>query len=169
MSEDTTPYEIDASQDLQAYPVWRQAAIQAVAEFPYGAVIPHAWLCANLEIQDRAGLMSAEKHRELDFEMLRKMDGFRDVMLSEHKRYLVNIRGVGYSIVEPPHQTDAAMRRLRLDLHRAIGKTMAALVHINDTVLTIDALRENTEAKSKLAWLRTVGVKRIAKQPQEEQ
>jgi hypothetical protein len=144
-------------------PIWRQAAMDAVVEFGYGATIPREWLLGNLGIEVNKGPMTAEQHQADAFEMLRKVEGFRDAMLYEHKRLLVNVRGVGYKIIEPPHQTDAAMRRLAVDLGKTISKTMAALVNINDAVLGIEDARENAEAKNKVAWLNTVGIKQLEK------
>lgn len=149
----TDPVKID--------PVWRQAADDAVHEFDYGEMIPHSWIGEHLEIDPREGKLTIERHRELDFDLLRKMDGFRDALLYEHKRYLVNVRGVGYKIIEPPHQTTAAMRALSRDMRRSIAKAMSALVNIDETALQLDDARENAEARARVAWLNTVGAKRL--------
>lgn len=164
MSEDLTPYTSDLPEELSAYPVWRQAALDAVATFAYGDTITHAWLAEHLEIATREGLMSVEKHRQLDFEVLRKVDGFRDVMLSEHKRYLVNVRGHGYRIVAPPQQTGEAIRRLSVDVQRSVGKAMAALVHVNEQVLSLEDMRENADAKARVGWLNAIGIKQLRPQ-----
>jgi hypothetical protein len=89
------------------------------------------------------------------------MDGFKSTMLVEYQWYLSNVRGEGYRVVPPPQQTPAAMAVLHRELRKSMVKAMNALVHINEAVLTLDAAKENAEAKAKLAWLGTVGVRRI--------
>jgi hypothetical protein len=146
---------------LPLHPIWIQAAATAVCEFGYGDIIPHAWIYAHLEIEEPKGPITAEKHRTLAFDLLRKMDGFRDAMLEKHLCYLINVRGVGYKVIEPPYQTSAAMLRLQRELSKSLSAAMSALVHVNDTHLSLEDARENSEAKAKLAWLKTVGRKQL--------
>lgn len=146
---------------MKLHPVWRQAAMEAVAAFQYGETIPHDWLLEHLEIETPTGLMTAADHRAGQFELLRRVDGFKDVMLTDYQRYLVNVRGAGYKIIEPPHQTAAALRRLQTDLRKSLNAAMSALVHIDETALSLDASRENAEAKAKLKWFRTVGMQKL--------
>lgn len=152
---------------LSEYPVWRQAAKDACAEFAYGDIIPLNWIREHLEIEEPVGLMSAETHRKLSFDLLQKVDGFRTCMIEEHKRMIVNVRGVGYKVVEPPSQTDAAMNRFRREFYKAWGQAMTNLVHINESMLSLDEARANAEAKAKLAWFKSKGVKHIEHQPQQ--
>lgn len=161
----------DEDQDgLSEHPVWRQAAKDAVREFDYGDVIPHSWIAEHLEIEDPTGWVgTVDAYRALAFDLLRKMDNFRAVMLTEHKRYMVNVRGLGYKIIEPPHQTDAAMLRLQDEMRRSLAKAMSALVHINETAISMDDARENAEAKAKLAWINTIGVKKLARVPDSDE
>lgn len=151
------------SDEIKLDPIWRQAARDAVDAFSYGDVIPHDWLHEHLEIKPRAGKMTLSQHRALDFELLKKMEGFRDALLYEHRRYLTSVRAIGYKIIEPPDQTGAAMGRLSADMRRSVKKAMAALVYIDETALSIEHHRENAEAKARVAWLRSVGAKQIAK------
>ena len=163
---DTNLIEFEIPDALDEHPIWRQAAKEAVAEFAYGDTIPHTWIAEHLEIANPQGWIgTVDAYRALAFDLLRKMDNFRAVLLEEHKRYLVNVRGLGYKIIEPPHQTDAAMLRLQDELRRSLAKAMSALVHVNESAISLEDARENAEAKAKLAWLNTVGVKRIAKDP----
>lgn len=143
-------------------PIWRQAALDALQTFAYGDIIPHEWLNEHLDIQEPEGRITVEEYRLHAFELLRKVDGFRNELLTQHQRYLVNVRGIGYKIIEPPHQTEAAMCKLQKDLRRTISQAMAALVHINDTALSLDDARENADAKAKLAALRMLHVNQLA-------
>lgn len=156
--------DMDMAGQVQEYPIWRQAATDSMKEFGYGDTIPHEWLWAHLEIDppdDWRGSMDDFKSHQ--FDLLTKMDGFRSVLLEEHKRFLVNERGIGYKIVLPKMQTSEAMHRLHNELRRNLLKTMRALVHVNETVLSLEEAKENAEAKAKVSWLNTMGVKRLEK------
>ena len=158
--------DIDNGTDqLSEYPIWRQAAKDATSEFAYGDTIPLAWIREHLEIEEPEGLMSVETHRRLSFDLLQKVDGFRSCMLEDYKRMIVNVRGVGYKVIEPPNQTDAAMKRFRRDFYKSWGQAMTNLVHINESMLSLDEARANAEAKAKLAWFKSTGAKQIEHQP----
>ncbi len=146
---------------LSVDPIWRQAAIDACVAFRYGETIPHAWLFEHLQIVEPVGVVDAEHWRAHAWDVLRKVERFRDCMMEEHKRYLVNLRGEGYVVVEPGHQTGIAMGRLHRKLRKQVSDAMAALIHIDDTVLSLDEARENAEAKGKMGWFRTVALKQL--------
>ena len=152
----------DSPEELQLYPVWKQAAKLAIEAFEYGDVIPLEWLREHLEVEEPEGLMTSEQHRRLAFDLLQKVDGFRSTMLEQHKRLTVNVRGVGYKIIQPPHQTDAAMKRFQREFHKSWNQAMTGLVHINESLLTLEDSRENAEAKAKLAWFKSFGAKRLS-------
>lgn len=147
--------------ELTLHPVWRQAAITAVKAFEYGDIIPLEWIREHLEIDEPVGLMTVERHRELQFDLLQKVESFKAIMLEEHKRFLVNVRGVGYKIIAPPHQTNAAMKRFQREFHKSLSQAMSALVHINESVLTLEDARDNAEAKAKLGYLKAIGKQSI--------
>jgi hypothetical protein len=136
--------------------VWTLAATRAVSQFSYGDTIPLEWVRANLEINelDEDDLMTVKQHRSLAFDLLRKTEMFKQTMLETHKRLLVNIRGCGYKVVEPPHQTEAAMRKFISSFHKNLHQAMTALVHINESALTLDDTRRNIEAKARLQYLK---------------
>jgi len=147
----------DMDQDEQDYqalpldPIWRQAAQEVIAEFRYGDIIPLDWLQNHLNIKRPTGAITYLEHQALAFEMLSRIEGLRDELLTRHRRYLQNIRGVGYKIVEPPRQTQVAMAKLQKELRRAIAQTMSALVHVNETALSLEDARANAEARAKVA------------------
>ena len=142
--------------ELDLFPIWKQAAKVAASEFNYGDLIPLEWVRANLEIDDldEDAKMSVKQHRELAFDLLRKTEMFKQTMLETHKRLLVSIRGCGYKVIEPPHQSDAAMRKFITSFHKNWHQAMTALVHINESALTLDDTRRNIEAKAKLQHLK---------------
>lgn len=148
---------------VSLYPVWRQAAAQALAEFDYGDTIPLAWIREHLEIEEPAGLLTVEQHRQLQFDLLQKVENFKAQMLEEHKRLLISVRSVGYKIVEPPHQTDAAMRRFQREFRKSLQQAMAALIHIDESALTLEDARDNADAKAKMAYFKAFGNKHLEK------
>lgn len=147
--------------DLPLDPIWRQAAQDAIAEFKYGDIIPREWLVANLHIAEPQHKITVAEYQRLSFDMLTKMDGFKDEMLTRHHRYLINIRGIGYKIVEPPHQTNAAMTRMQRELRKAIANAMSAVVNINATALTIEESRANAEARAKIGAFASLHLKKL--------
>ena len=158
---DTPDSQDTETPKLPLDPIWRQAALDACDAFQYGDVIPHEWVIEHLAIHEPERLMSVAEHKQRSFEILQRVEGFKEVMLEDYQRYLSSVRGVGYKIIEPPYQTDAAMRKLQADLHKSLSKAMGVLVHINDTALSIEDAQKNAEAKAKLAWFNTVAAKRL--------
>jgi hypothetical protein len=149
---------------LQLDPIWRQAAAEALTEFAYGDVISQSWIYQHLAIRDmKEGKYSADEYQEVAFDLLRKVDGFRDELLRKHNWYLINVRGAGYKIIEPPYQTTAAMGKLHRELRKSISQAMAALVHIDQNVLSLETAKENADARAKLGAFTTLHVKQLIK------
>lgn len=151
----------DDTYDLPLDPIWRQAANEAINAFQYGDTIPREWLVEHLHITEPQHKITVAEYQRLAFDMLTKMDGFKDEMLTRHHRYLINIRGIGYKIIEPPHQTNAAMTRMQRDLRKAISNAMSAVVNINDTALSIEESRANAEARAKIGAFASLHLKKL--------
>lgn len=167
----TTPEADEEVFELPLDPIWRQAARDAVNEYSYGDIIPKEWINAHLNIRFSDKPMTADQHQSLAFEMLSKIDGWRDELLRKHCRYTVNIRGVGYKIIEPPHQTAAAMTKMQKELRRSISQAMTALVNVNERALSLEDARENADARAKLGAFATLHLKQLerkAKEAEEE-
>lgn len=147
--------------ELALDPIWRQAAKEAVAEFQYGDIIPRDWLLEHLDIAEPQEKLTAKQHQVYAFEILSKTDGFKEEMLTRYQRYLVNIRSIGYKIIEPPHQTNAAMTRLSKDLRKAISQAMSAVVNINDKALTLEESQANADARAKLGTIASLHAKKL--------
>ena len=143
-------------------PIWRQAAINAVEEFQYGEIIPWEWLSEELQLTRPNELLTSDQFQKLQFEQLTRVDGFKEEMLTQYERYLVNVRGQGYRIVEPPHQTREAMAKLQKELRKAINDAMQALVNVNAKALTLDDARENADARAKLAAFSKLHVRELS-------
>lgn len=152
-----------AYEPLPLHPIWRQAAQESLAVFRYGEVIPMAWLYDHLAIATPAGAISGAAWQKLQFEILTKVDNFRDELLRQHHRLLVNIRGVGYRIVEPRHQTQAALTTLGRELQRATARAMEGLVNINTVALTLEEARANSDARANVAGFRVLHCRDLLK------
>ena len=148
----------EAAPELDLYPIWKQAAKDAAATFAYGDMIPIEWVRDHLEILelDEDDQITLKQHRDLAFDLLRKTEMFKLTMLETHQRLLVNIRGCGYKVIEPPHQTEAAMRKFITGFHKSWHQAMSALVHINADALSLEDTQRNIEAKMKLNYLKTM-------------
>jgi len=156
--------------ELDVHPVWKQAAREAIQEFRYGDIIPLEWIRSRLEIYtpSQHERMTLQQHRELSFDLLRKVEEFKRTMLEDHTCLLMSVRSQGYRLVEPPQQTDAALQRFVSDFHKSWHKAMAAMMHINADALSLDDMRGNTEAKLKLAYLKKMTAAQIEGEPARE-
>lgn len=148
-------------QELKKDPIWLQACEDAMHRFEYGDIIPHDWLALHLGIEYPDKPMTIEEYRARDFDMLRKVEAFKDELLTEHKWYLISVRGIGYQVCKPQHQTKEAMHKLHRELRKSLSQAMGALVHINETALSLEDVRKNSEAKAKVAAFRTMHMKKI--------
>lgn len=154
--------------DLRLDPVWRQAALEASQSFAYGDTITHDWLFEHLEVNRAADKMTLGEFKALSFDLLRKVDSFRDEMLEEHQMYLVNIRGHGYKIVEPPMQTAEAMSKMNREIRKALSRAMSALSNVNQSLISLEDAKSNADAKAKVGWFKTMGMKKLTKQDHKE-
>lgn len=152
-------------QELKKDPIWLQACDDARREFSYGDIIPRDWLTLHLGLEYPDKPMTIKEHDARVWDVLSKVEAFKETMLTEHKWYLITVRGVGYIICKPQHQTKSAMLKLNRDLRKSITQAMKALVHINESVLSLEDARENAESKAKLAALRTMHINQLETKP----
>jgi len=139
---DTTPLQLD--------PIWLNAAEKAARQYDYGDLIPLAWIRSELEI-DPLEEGTYEQFKELQFRTLTLMDQFRDHLLIHHCKALLNVRGQGYRIINPGQQTATAMSLLHQAIVRHLHATRKLLTAINFTRLSDDQIRENVDARNKVA------------------
>lgn len=151
----------DDTYELPLDPIWRQAAQEAISEFKYGDIIPREWLIDNLRITEPQHKITVAEYQRMSFDMLTKIDGFKDEMLTRHQRYLINIRGIGYKIIEPPHQTNAAMTKMQNDLRKTISSALKAVINIDEAALSLEDARANAEARAKIGAFATLHIKKL--------
>ena len=90
--------------DIQIYPEWKQAALDAVEEFTFGDVVPHDWLYEHFGIKPPE-YGSNEQFKKFSLRYMSYVEGFKLAMLEDNKMLLINVRGHGYQIVHPEYQT----------------------------------------------------------------
>lgn len=145
---------------LQLDPIWRNAAERAHQQFSYGDLIPWAWLRRELEIEP----MEAGTHHQfqaLQFKTLELMDKFREYLLTTHCKAVVNVRSEGYRIVSPAQQTETAITGLAKDLQRSIHAAQKLLSRINFTLLNDAQIKENADARGRLAAIHAFTSNRV--------
>lgn len=139
---DTTPLQLD--------PIWLNAAEKAARQYDYGDLIPWEWIRSELEI-DPLEEGTYQQFKELQLRTLTLMDQFRDHLLIHHCKALLNVRGQGYRIINPGQQTATAMILLHQAIARHLHATRKLLTAINFTRLSDDQIRENVDARNKVA------------------
>lgn len=152
----------DLTGNTQEHPIWRKAALESLSEFGYGDVIPQDWIRAHLEITvlDDYQRITRKEHNRISFDLLRKMDGFREILLTEHNRHLKTCRNGSYLITRPNDQTYEVMQQFSRDFSKAWTNAYRGLTHINQDALTLEESTRNDDAKAKLAYLKTAGRKK---------
>ena len=140
--------------------VYVSAALAAVEEFTYGDTIGKDWLLAKF------GLTQPIEGTKKDFDtfafdFLQNVEGFRGVLLEEHKMHLLNVRGVGYQIVPPKAQTKVAMDRLKEKVSAEIKRAVTVLQNTNESLLSLDQIQEKDEAIGKVAAITAFNRQRL--------
>lgn len=149
--------DINPTADLAAYPVWRQAVRDFLAEgFKSGDILSHAWL------EQRFGLdpvnddskLTALAFRERQFRWLSCIEGFKSELLKQHRVCLASVFGQGYRVTPPAEQSELATDAFEGEVTRAYRKAALRLKFIRIEELTNEQRRENADAVARLSMLR---------------
>lgn len=130
--------------------IYVTAAFRANKDFGYGQTIPKAWLYKNFGLVEPE-ICSKKEFEKFNFEFLQAMEGFRWIMLTEYKKCLRSIRGIGYQIIDSSEQTKFAMDNLKSSFKKEMKKAASILVNTDVQRLTDAQIRKNEEAQGKLA------------------
>ena len=142
-------------------PIWRQVALDVVALFSRGEIIPKEWLDAHLMVPSDAGLLTVEQHRGIQLDRMQKREGLKAVLLLEHRRLLIAAPGVGFRIIPAPEQTKVAQSRHKKRFVKNLKQAINAVAHVELSLLGPQGLQENETAKVKLTWLLTLSRKQL--------
>lgn len=138
------------NEDTKLYPAFKQAVLMATSTYKYGDTIPLDWLHKASEIKfPETGTKQEFEKKSLEF--LAFIERFKELMLTEHKIALKNIRGEGYMLIHPRNQTPEAMKNLKKTIRRGFRKTEDMLTNIQRSMLSLQEKQENLEAISRVA------------------
>lgn len=147
---------MDDQQDVQLYPVWRQAVKDFIAaEVAPGYVLPHEWIEAHFDmepLQDGTEYTAAQ-FRQRQFEWLRNFEAFRSELLEEHQICLISEYGQGYRVVPPGEQTNVALRKFEQEIKRSFRVAALRTKHVQLDALTAEERKENVDGIAKLSAL----------------
>jgi len=128
------------------------AVEKAIAKFAYGDLIRKQWLLNAFEIKEPT-TGTRKDFETFCFKFMDEFEAFRQILLQEHKMFLVSERGTGYRIAHPNTQSDIAMTRLKTSVKKEINKAINTLTHINENMLTDNEIKRRDEQMGKIAAL----------------
>jgi hypothetical protein len=145
-------------QELSRFPSWRQAVQDFIKEFQYGDLVSHDWLAEHFGMPsiDEEESLTAQEFRERQFEWLSNIESFKSELLRDHSVLLQSVRGQGLRWVPPHEQTRLAEDGFQRDANRAFRGAAHKLKHIRLSELNDDQRRENVDAVTKLASMRSM-------------
>jgi hypothetical protein len=137
------------------------AAEKAIKEFNYGDVISKQWLLEQFGIE-MPEIGTQKDFNDFSFEFLQNMEGFKNYMLTQHKMLLVSVRGIGYEIVLPKHQSDYAMTRFKNNLNFELKKAIDTILLTNEAQLSHEDIKRRDSQHGKIAAIAAFTEKRIS-------
>ncbi len=145
---------------LNRHPLWKQAVDDAVREFNYGDMIPFSWLynAFNMHPLERG---TAKEFQKAQFAFLGAIENFKLTMLEEHNMYLHSMRGEGYVIVNPVHQSDLAWDGMKKKMYKAFSQATMRLTCIDITMLDSSEKTNNSNKLNTLAALRLMSRRKV--------
>ena len=125
----------------------------------YGGFISHPDVEYILQINedlpksgiDGAPLIEVLERRQ--WELLRRFDLFKSMMLEEYAMLLVNVRGQGYRIANPNEHAEIAATSFADDVGKAVKNSRRMLEHVNKGRLTASESARHAEVEVRLAGL----------------
>lgn len=134
-------------------PAWRnvERAIVAEKRWSYGDLIAHEDLNELLTLPQPPASARADVYQDWQLRRLQQIDALRKHMLREHAMLLDTEIGEGLRIVIPAEQTTRVNQRGRSALAKALREMRDGLTHLNRAMLTVEQVRENTDAQVRLA------------------
>lgn len=146
--------------NITRLPIYKNAAEIASKTFTYGDTISFSWLYEQLEIKDlKYG--TQEDFKSLGFELLQKIESFKNELLTEHLMHLENQKGQGYLIVHPSEQASFAMINLKRKMGNEMKKCMKILSFVNNKLLNYEDVKRIDEERGKIAALKAFSRKTL--------
>jgi len=120
-------------------------------DFKDGDIVSMHWLKESLKIKE---VTKIEHVTELQWELLIKMEMFKDELLNKHQIALKNIRGSGYMIVPPNKQALYAAEVGLKAFNKGMKKTEKLLDNVRLAQMDNEERRILTDAQVKFSALK---------------
>ncbi len=133
--------------------MWESLCEEIAENFSDGQLITHSWLKGKFGIEeiDISGFDTSDEYNKerdkMQFMYMGMVETLRITMLNEHKMYMKNSRGEGYTIVSPKDQTTIAYKMLLRDVNRSIKDTKLIMGNVRDLPTEQKAKDDDLRAK----------------------
>lgn len=134
------------------FPIELQVAKDAHEQFEYGDMITFSWIYDAFNMHPpKSGTM--EEIKEYHFKFLSAVERFKETLLIDHHKMLVNVRGDGYRVLKPEEQTAYVSAKWRQRIVKECTKSMKQLMHIKTDELTEEMIEENINAQIRISTI----------------
>lgn len=136
------------------------------SKLSYGDIINHSDIMAwsGIELPDMDDLTRSEQVKAFNKFSLSRVtvvEGLRDFLLSDRMMYMQSIVGVGYQVVKPAQQTEAAVRRGMQQIQKGLKHATNGVSQVNTALLDSREREYNSSVKARLSGLsRMIGSKK---------
>ncbi|GAF87812.1 unnamed protein product [marine sediment metagenome] len=126
--------------------------------YTYGQMVSHyeirhiVQLPEKLPIHNVPAGKAIKEYEQFSWELLRRVDLFK-IVLSERKMVLKNIKGQGFSIIQPNEHTEYAIDLITKGIEKAVKKSQHTLNVTNITLLNTGERSQHAEISAKVSAL----------------
>lgn len=138
----------------------KQLVLDILSGFTFGDTIPHSWIDNQLQLDDPASINGVQANEQAMHKMC-VLDKAKDMLLINHQIHIVNVRGVGYKLVEPKEQTDVVMKNFSKKIKGTLRKTHKGLTNIRTSHLSHTERQRNVDAQTLLRGFGRTAQKRL--------
>jgi hypothetical protein len=146
--------------EMRTYPDWKEAVVEANMKFSHGDIITIEWLRKAFDLRPPA-VGTAKDYADYQLKFLSSFDNFRDTLLTQHNKYLQNIRGQGYLVVAVENQTATVWNDFTSKVKKTIASTYKGLTCIDYQQLSSEGIAANNNKLAILASLSSFTKKRV--------
>lgn len=141
---------------------WLSLVQRVVDEFDVGQLIPHDWLKSMfnikpLDLKFFPDMQTVRKAiQEQQFIFLQLFERLRKDVLKSHNFYLVNVRGLGYKIINPRDQHSYAYDQLMDDIKSSFKECADIMTHTRQ-----NHVDEEQRAKDRILFSKVGSLKQL--------
>jgi hypothetical protein len=142
---------------VSVLPQWESCVSEFLREgFGPGAVVPHEWFYAKLNLSKSGPRTPLEQAQRTQFLYWDEMDKVRQVLLEEHCIAINSRPGVGYEVVPPGEQSGWATKHMTRQFGKEFRLCRDRIVYTNVDALTDGERKDRSDQLAKLAQLQTM-------------